>query len=327
MDVSHIYTYLHIRRLFPRIPVVTMDAMADLKRSLFPDEEILGIVFGDWLDFSRPKYSGAEAMRTGVLLSVEEAGPMMRGWEFYNSDSKCYSMYAWTQGRVLFVSEYDGSTMINSCPRNPCAMIPKVYGANCDLFSREMFVESGSDEDREDCEEPVGRLSESEERVKEEEKEEEEKEEEEDDQNSDPPLDAYEDLKNYMRYKSEEQSELVFSPHIEAIVFGNRMDSGPLRKMASHDNGHKPYTCRHSRWGKSIGVPNDLKGVILSEEQARPHMKGWTYRSDYGAGEKCFATLVWTPTHVIWAVQNDERTTLRSAPRNPCHTQPATSFA
>ena len=104
-----------------------MDAMVDLKRSLFPDEEISGIVFGDWLDFGRPEYRGAEAMRTGVLLSAEEAGPMMRGWEFYDNSLKCYGMYAWTQGRVFFVSEYDGSTMINSCPRNPCAMIPKVY--------------------------------------------------------------------------------------------------------------------------------------------------------------------------------------------------------
>lgn len=144
---------------------------------------------------------------------------------------------------------------------------------------------------------------------------------------ADNTIDAYDNLRDYLRYKSEKQSEPAFSPHIEAIVFGNRMDSGPPRKMASHDIGHKPYTCRHSRWGTSIGVPNNLKGVILTEEQARPYMKGWTYRCDYGAGEKCFATLVWTPTHVIWAVQNDERTTLCSAPRNPCHTRPATSSA
>ena len=129
-----------------------MDAMVDLKRSLFPDEEISGIVFGDWLDFGRPEYRGAEAMRTGVLLSAEEAGPMMRCWEFYDNSLKCYGMYAWTQGRVFFVSEYDGSTMINSCPRNPCAMIPKVYGSNCDLFSRKMFDVSNEDEDSESVE-------------------------------------------------------------------------------------------------------------------------------------------------------------------------------
>lgn len=290
-----------------------MDAMVDLKRSLLPDEEIQGIVFGDWLDFGKPEYSGAKAMRSGVLLSAEEAAPMMRGWEFYDNASECYATYAWTQGRVLFVSEYDMSTMINSCPRNPCAMIPKVYGANCDLYSREMFDE---DED-EECE-WMERPSEYEKG---------DEEESETREADDDTLDAYDDLRDYLRYKSEKGSEPTFSPHIEAIVFGNRMDSGPSRKMASHDRGHRPYTCRHSRWGTSIGVPNDLKGVILSEEQARPHMKGWTYLSDYGAGEKCFATLVWTPSHVIWAVQNDERTTLRSAPRNPCHTRPATSSA
>ncbi len=32
---------------------------------------------------------------------------------------ECHAIYAWTQTRVLFVSEYDGSTKIASVPRNP----------------------------------------------------------------------------------------------------------------------------------------------------------------------------------------------------------------
>lgn len=292
--------------------------MVDLKSAMFPDEEILGIAFGDWLSFRKPRHPNANAMRTGVLMNPEEAKPIMQGWEFYDSALKCYSIYAWTQRRVLFVSEYDMSTTISSCPRDPCAMIPRVYGSNCSRYSRDMFLESDEDSDDAEYEKEDSDSDDSDNSEKEKDRERE-------------ALDAYNDLKDYLNHEGsqkDEKREPVFSPHIVAIVFGNRMDSGPLlSRMASHDNGRRPYTCYSSRWGKSIGVPNDLKGVILSEEQARPHMKGWTYFSDYGAGEKCFATLVWTQSHVIWAVQNDEMTTLRSAPRNPCHTVPATSFA
>ena len=36
----------------------------------------------------------------------------------------CHAIYAWTQTRVLFVSEYDGSTTIASVPRNPTESKP-----------------------------------------------------------------------------------------------------------------------------------------------------------------------------------------------------------
>ena len=38
--------------------------------------------------------------------------------------AECHAIYAWTQTRILFVSEYDGSTTIASVPRNPSEAKP-----------------------------------------------------------------------------------------------------------------------------------------------------------------------------------------------------------
>ena len=38
----------------------------------------------------------------------------------------CHSITAWTTSKVIFVSEYDGSTRINHVPRNPVAHTAKM---------------------------------------------------------------------------------------------------------------------------------------------------------------------------------------------------------
>lgn len=40
----------------------------------------------------------------------------------------CQAVYAWTPTRVLFVSQHDGSTSINSVPRNPRHCNPQMPG-------------------------------------------------------------------------------------------------------------------------------------------------------------------------------------------------------
>lgn len=40
----------------------------------------------------------------------------------------CHSIYAWTATRILFVGTYDGSTWIQSLPRNPIAGEPTSVG-------------------------------------------------------------------------------------------------------------------------------------------------------------------------------------------------------
>lgn len=66
----------------------------------------------------------------GKILSLEEAKEYMQCWSFdggYGSPD-CYSVYVWTNQRVFFVSEYDGSTCLMNVPRNPIECFPQMAG-------------------------------------------------------------------------------------------------------------------------------------------------------------------------------------------------------
>ena len=41
---------------------------------------------------------------------------------------ECHSIYAWTETSVIFVAQYDGSTWLNSIPRNPTDCRPTMPG-------------------------------------------------------------------------------------------------------------------------------------------------------------------------------------------------------
>lgn len=40
----------------------------------------------------------------------------------------CHEVYMWTNTKVIFVVQYDGSTSIHSVPRNPVNTIPEIPG-------------------------------------------------------------------------------------------------------------------------------------------------------------------------------------------------------
>jgi len=40
----------------------------------------------------------------------------------------CHPIYAWTDSRVIFVSCYDGSTQVESIPRNPMPGEARMFG-------------------------------------------------------------------------------------------------------------------------------------------------------------------------------------------------------
>jgi len=75
---------------------------------------------------------------------------------------------------------------------------------------------------------------------------------------------------------------------------------------------------------KPSPVPKDKQGVILSEANATPMMKGWTFNGGYGSG-KCYATYIWTNQRTLWVTTYDGSTYLSSAPRNPTSTMPEMS--
>lgn len=91
------------------------------------DGPIIGAVIGpdDRKHFAersnRPLY--------GKLISWDVARPVL-DYEYDNGydGADCHAVYAWTETQVLFVSEYDGATGINSIPRNPTACEPSFGG-------------------------------------------------------------------------------------------------------------------------------------------------------------------------------------------------------
>lgn len=85
-------------------------------------EPIETVVIGDmgWGDYGVDERHGPGLARKGQILSWDEARPLLD----YSYDTgygapDCHAIYAWTQSLVLWVTQYDGSTEINSAPRHP----------------------------------------------------------------------------------------------------------------------------------------------------------------------------------------------------------------
>ena len=101
-----------------------MNAWKELTRFLSEDcggEAVESVVFGDFdycCDNPKPPF--------GKLMRPDEASTYCGGWEFAGGfgTAGCYPMVAWTASYVIFVSEYDGSTRLESLPRNPIACNP-----------------------------------------------------------------------------------------------------------------------------------------------------------------------------------------------------------
>ena len=95
-------------------------------------EEIIGVVIGDFgwggfLEERCPKLIPKE--KRGVVLPWDEAKELL-DYEFddgYGAPG-CHAIYAWTKNKVIFVGTYDGSTWIESVPRNPVDCNPHMIG-------------------------------------------------------------------------------------------------------------------------------------------------------------------------------------------------------
>ena len=119
------------------------NAWQELHEQLEPGETVEAIVFGPWGWGSAPCNGGAwepgyrEPLpppvpfeKRGVLMTLAEAEPFMQSWKFRGGHgaAQCYAVRIWTGRRVLWITEYDGSTCFNSAPRNPVAHIPDMPG-------------------------------------------------------------------------------------------------------------------------------------------------------------------------------------------------------
>jgi hypothetical protein len=120
-----------------------MSAYSELLEFLEPDESVEAIVFGAWGWGSAPRdgqpWEGGYGepdpppvpfdMR-GRVLTLSDAADFMESWQFYGGYGApdCYAVYVWTNKRVIWVTQYDGATSLDSAPRNPMPMIPDMPG-------------------------------------------------------------------------------------------------------------------------------------------------------------------------------------------------------
>ena len=115
-----------------------LNAYDDLLSELRDDEDVEGIVFGGWgwsygtdeLGYGEPDPPIVPFDKRGVVMSLDRARPLMAGWSFYGSYGAptCYAVTAWTNERVLWVTQYDGSTGLSSAERNPKDYWPDMPG-------------------------------------------------------------------------------------------------------------------------------------------------------------------------------------------------------
>lgn len=112
-----------------------LDAWNDLMEFLEPGETVQALVFGEygWGGYSEedlPEGAGVPKDQQGRVLSPSVARPLMKGWSFNGGYGapECYATYIWTADRVIWVTQYDGSTRLDSAPRHPAACIPDMPG-------------------------------------------------------------------------------------------------------------------------------------------------------------------------------------------------------
>ncbi len=71
-------------------------------------------------DYREPDELRRKGQKTNVLLSWEEARPMLDyPFDCGYGSPECNAVTAWTKSSVIVVGEYDGSTRIYAIPRNP----------------------------------------------------------------------------------------------------------------------------------------------------------------------------------------------------------------
>lgn len=109
-----------------------MSAYNDLIKYLDKGETVEAIVFGNWGwdGYGEPRAHNVPKAKRFIILTLDEAAPLMQKWSFYSGYGApdCYATYIWTNQRIIWVTQYDGSTTLDSAPRNPEVCTPYIPG-------------------------------------------------------------------------------------------------------------------------------------------------------------------------------------------------------
>ena len=94
-------------------------------------EKIISAVIGEMGggDYGAKDIDGYYRSPKNKVLSWEDAIPHLE-YEFDSGygEPGCQAIYVWTETKVMFVSQYDGSTAIEWVPRNPIDTKPSMPG-------------------------------------------------------------------------------------------------------------------------------------------------------------------------------------------------------
>ncbi len=124
-----------------------MSAATELDAFLRDGEVVEAIVFGPWgwgnassngqaweFGYGEPGEDTNDPpvpfAKRGVVLAYDEARPMMQTWEFEGGHGApdCYAVRIWTNQRIIWVTQYDGATGLDSAERNPGPCMPDMPG-------------------------------------------------------------------------------------------------------------------------------------------------------------------------------------------------------
>ena len=112
-----------------------LDAWDDLMGFLEPGETVQALVFGEygWGGYREedlPPGANVPKSQQGRVVTPSIARPWMKGWSFYGGYGAptCHATYVWTNRRLIWVTQYDGSTTLDAAPRNPVDCIPDMPG-------------------------------------------------------------------------------------------------------------------------------------------------------------------------------------------------------
>ena len=109
------------------------DALHDLLNFLEDGEKVTAVVYGHWHGSDEPRPPAVPRHRQGEVLMPYEAGSYMAGWRFERHDwhgPTAYAANIWTDRRAIWMTQYDGSTWLESMPLAPTAMIPSIPGGS-----------------------------------------------------------------------------------------------------------------------------------------------------------------------------------------------------
>lgn len=108
------------------------NAYEQLLAALEPEESDEAILFGDWgwTGYGEPEPPPVPEEMKGKPLTLEEAKPMMQSWSFVGGYGapECYTVAVYTNNRIGYVSEYDGSTCLGWYSRHPEVGVKPHFG-------------------------------------------------------------------------------------------------------------------------------------------------------------------------------------------------------